>query len=105
MSPTKRMLKLQVIVWSADKFGRKSITESLFSLYEERGISGATAWRGVKGYGSRAASGASFSGIATKLPIIIESVDEPGKIEPLLGSVKEIVDGMGPITLEEVNVI
>jgi len=102
----KKMLRLQVIIRNADRTGRKYMIDSLFSLYKERGISGATAWMGgVRGYGSRGVSSASFPEIAVKLPIIVETVDEREKIEPLLSRVKEMVGELGLITLEEVDLI
>jgi PII-like signaling protein len=103
--PMKKMPRLQVIIRNADRTGRKYIIDSLFSLYKEGGISDATAWMGVRGYGSRGVSGASFPEIAVKLPIIVETVDKREKIEPLLSRVKEMVGKLGLITLEEVDVI
>lgn len=99
------MLRLQVIVRNADNNDGKNITDSLFSLYQKSGISGATAWRGIRGYGSRGEVRKSVLDVGPKLPIVIETVGESQKITSILPKVKEIVGEKGLITLEWVQVI
>ena len=43
-------------------------------------------------------------GLSVNLPVVIETIDEYQKIEPLLSDVKQIVGNNGLITLEEVHV-
>ena len=102
--PMKRMLKLTVRVRNRDEYQGKPISELLLSLFKENGISGATIVQGVKGFGLRGVARADVLGLSVNLPVIIETVDEYSKIEPILSEVKRIVASNGLITLEEVQV-
>jgi PII-like signaling protein len=101
----KKMLKLQVIVRNGDRSNGKNIVDSLFSLYDKSGISGATAWMGTRGYGSRGVARAEIVALSIKLPVVVETVDLPERLEPLLPRVKEIVGDIGLVTVEEVIVL
>jgi uncharacterized protein len=101
----KKMLRLTVIVRGRDEYHGKSMGDALFSLYKEKGISGATILQGVRGYGLRGVARADVLGLSVNLPLMIVTIAEKEKMIPLLTDVKRIVGGDGVITLEEVDVI
>src|ERR1700733_668297 len=99
--PTKRMLKLTVRIRHRDEHAGKPILDLLLALYKSRGIAGATVLQGIRGYGIRGSSRSDVLGLSVNLPVIIETVDEPQRIESLLPEVKAIVGTNGLMTLEE----
>ena len=104
MPPMKRMLKLSIRIRSRDEYQGKPISDLLLSLFKQNGISGATVVQGVRGFGIHGVARVDVLGLSVNLPIVIETVDEYQKIEPILTEVKRIVGSNGLITLEEVNV-
>ena len=62
-------------------------------------IAGATVWTGVDGFGKRKRATIKIEGITINMPLIIEVIDEPTKLEPLLPQIKRMVDDNGIITL------
>ena len=102
--PMKKMLKLTVRVRGRDEYHGKPISDLLLSLFKDRGISGATVVQGVRGFGLRGIARVDVLGLSVNVPVVIETVDEYSKIEPILSEVKRIVGGNGLITLEEVQV-
>lgn len=99
----KKMLKLTVYTRNTDKHHGKNISDVLVELYKQNGVSGATILQGVRGYGVRGSSRVDVLGLSVNLPLVIETIDDDQKIEPILSSVKDIVGSNGLITLEEVN--
>ncbi len=67
------------------------------------GISGATVWTGIDGFGKRGRSTTKLEGITINMPLVIEVIDEKRKLEPLLPQLKRMVDDNGIITLHEVE--
>ena len=107
MSPerrTKEMLKLTVRIRGRDAHEGKPIADLLLTLYKERGLSGATVLQGVRGFGVHGVSRADVLGLSINLPLVIETVETPSKIEGILSEVKTIVGDNGLITIEDVRV-
>lgn len=102
---SKRMLKLTVRIRHRDEHAGKPILDLLMALYRNRGISGATVTQGIRGFGVRGSSRADVLGLSVNLPVIIETVDNPEKINAILAEVKAIVGRNGLITLEETEVL
>ena len=67
-------------------------------LLIEAGVSGATAWTGVDGFGKRGKSTLLLEGVIVNMPLIIEVVDGQSKLEPLLPALKRMVDGVVLVT-------
>ena len=68
-------------------------------------IAGATVWTGVDGFGKRKRATIKIEGITINMPLIIEVIDEPTKLEPLLPQIKRMVDDNGIVTLHQVDII
>jgi len=68
-------------------------------------IAGATVWTGVDGFGKRKRATIKIEGITINMPLIIEVIDEPTKLEPLLPQIKRMVDDNGIVSLHEVDII
>lgn len=97
-------LLLKVYVGEADKHGHEALYKHIVKLLRERGIWGATAFRGVMGYGGKSVlHAANPLRLSQDLPILIEAVDHAEKIESVLPEITRLVEE-GLVTTEEVRV-
>ena len=71
----------------------------------QNNIAGAIVWTGVDGFGKRRRASIRLEGITINMPLVIEVIDEPSKLEPLLPQIKRMIDDNGMVTLHEVDVI
>ncbi|MCP4611634.1 MAG: DUF190 domain-containing protein [Planctomycetes bacterium] len=96
---------LRIFIGEADKFEGKPLYEVIANLAHRKGMAGATVIRGLMGFGAHSRiHTAKILRLAEDLPIIIEIVDEPEKIEALLPELdKMITEGL--VTLEKIRVI
>jgi PII-like signaling protein len=99
----RKMLALTIRIKKNDNFEGKRLEKVLMDFLTKSGISGATVWTGVDGFGKRGRSRVQIEGITVNMPLVIEVIDEKQKIEPLLPEIKRIVDDNGLITIHNVD--
>jgi uncharacterized protein len=87
----KKMLSLKIRIRKNDENSGKRISALILDLLIKNGVSGATLWTGVDGFGKRGRSTLHLEGVVVNMPLIIEAVDTQMKLEPLLTEVKRIV--------------
>jgi uncharacterized protein len=104
LPPSKRMLKLSIIVKARDSFEGKPVVDLLMSLFKRAGISGATVTHAARGYGVRGAARVDVLGLSVNLPTIIETVTDEEKIGKVLPEVHRMIGSNGLITTAEVMV-
>jgi uncharacterized protein len=82
MEPTEYSI-LRIYASSTDKVGQQLVYEHIVNLAKKQGISGATVFRGVMGFGSSSSSLSTsrFWELTEKLPIVIEMIDKTEKLE------------------------
>jgi uncharacterized protein len=94
-----------IYVNSTDQWHGRSLYTAIVQLCEQRGIAGATVMRCVEGYGAHhKLHTARLLELAENLPVRIEIIDLPEKIDPLL----EALGGMiseGLVTVSDVHII
>jgi PII-like signaling protein len=74
--------RLRIYLSSTDKFKSGLLYETLVFAARRYGLTGATVLKGVMGFGSSSVVRSTrFWEITEKLPVVIEIVDEAGKIE------------------------
>lgn len=74
--------RLTIKASTTDKIGSKLLYQHLVEKAKESGISGATVFRGIMGYGTSSKIHSSrFWELTEKLPVIIELVDKTKKLE------------------------
>jgi len=100
---------LRIFVSSTDKFKHAPLYEVIVYAAKRYGMAGATVIKGVMGYGASShVSSVKFFELTEKLPMIIEIVDESGKIdrfaEIILPYFEKIRYGC-IITMERTNII
>ncbi|MDQ1256336.1 MAG: uncharacterized protein QG656_932 [Candidatus Hydrogenedentes bacterium] len=96
---------LRIFIGESDKCHGKPLYEAIVERARERGMAGATVLRGVLGFGAHSRiHTAKVLRLSEDLPLIIEIVDKPERIEPFLSELDEMMaDGL--VTIENVRVI
>ena len=96
---------LRIFIGESDKHAGRPLYELIVERARERGMAGATVLRGVLGFGAHSRMHtAKILRLSEDLPMVIEIVDRPDRIESFLPE----LDGMileGLVTLESVKVI
>ncbi|MHB1421435.1 MAG: DUF190 domain-containing protein [Bacillota bacterium] len=83
----------------------KPLYHALVLKLKENGIVGATAIRGIEGYGARnQLHAARLLDLSADLPVIVEAVDTEEKIRKVLPVIQEMLT-QGMITIVDVEVI
>jgi uncharacterized protein len=88
-----------------DEIGGKRLQSLIMDFLVKAGVSGATVWTGVNGFGKRGKSTMHLEGITVNMPLIIEVIDAQSKLEPLLPELKRIVGNDGLVTIQDTYVI
>lgn len=88
-----------------DTVGGKKMEKRILDLLHDSDILGAIVWLGVDGFGRRGRSTVHLEGLMINQPMMIETIDEREKIEPLLIPLKRIIGDNGFMTIHEVDVI
>ncbi|TAL67603.1 MAG: DUF190 domain-containing protein [Bacteroidetes bacterium] len=100
---------LRIYIGSLDKAGHKPMYESIVLEAKKFGIAGASVFRGVLAYGANSIlHSAKIWELSADLPIIIEMVDQKGKIEAFIEYLSQKFDIEkfgGMMTTYEVDVI
>jgi PII-like signaling protein len=98
-------LRLRVYVGEADQWERRPLYERIVLKAREEGLAGATVFRSPMGFGATSRiHTAKILNLSTDLPIVVEIVDTPPKIEAFLGRIGEMIQG-GMVTVEPVKVV
>jgi PII-like signaling protein len=96
---------MRIHIGESDKWHGKPLHQAVLELLRSEGFSGATVLRGVGGYGSASIYHTEkILRLSQDLPIVIEVVEYPERIENILPRLDQMIGG-GLITLEKVRVI
>ena len=95
---------LRIFTGERNKHEGKPLYEWLVIKAKEMGLAGATVLRGIMGYGANSRIHTSkILRLSLDLPIVVEIVDTPEKIQQFLDSIDTVVTE-GLVTLEKVRV-
>jgi len=99
----------RIFIGEADRSKGRPLYEVIVRTAREMGLPGATVFRGVEGFGARSVlHTARILRLSEDLPILIEVIDLPQRLEPFLETIDELLDQAGCsalITLEDVRII
>ena len=102
--PTEGKL-LRIFIGEADRWQGRPLYEAIIEEARKRGMAGATAWKGFMGFGKHSRlHTAKILRLSEDLPVVIEIVDAPEKIEAFLPDLDRMVTE-GLITVERAKVI
>jgi PII-like signaling protein len=105
MDLSERAARLCIYLGESDRFRGRPAYQAVVELLRARGFWGATVTRGIYGFGKRSLlHSASVLRLSEDLPLIIEAVESPEKIEAIVPELSAMVVG-GLITVEDVRVL
>ncbi|MGH9130671.1 MAG: DUF190 domain-containing protein [Acidimicrobiales bacterium] len=94
--------RLVVFLTEDDRAGHIAVHEALLERAREDGMAGATLWRGIEGFGSSGRLRTTrFPDMASGLPVAVEVIDLPERVESFLSAVNEFAPG-ALVTREQV---
>ena len=100
----ERML-MRIHIGESDKYEGKPLYQQIVELLRGRHYAGCTVFRGIMGFGANAHLHTDrFLELSSDLPIVVECVDTPERIEEILPELDDMIGG-GLITLERARVI
>jgi hypothetical protein len=95
---------LRIFIGESDKRDGKPLYEWIVQQARAQGLAGATAWRGIIGFGAHSRVHTfKIERLSEDLPIVIEIVDTRAKLEEFLSSI-DMYLGDGLATLEKAEV-
>ncbi len=100
-----KMWSVTIRIKKNDEVGGKRLERLVIDFLIKAGVSGATVWTGVDGFGKRGKSTLKLEGVTVNMPLIIEVIDEQSKLEPLLPELKTIVGDNGLVSIQDIYVI
>ena len=105
MGPRSRAARLRVYVGESDRYQGKPLFEAIVLRARELGLSGATVFRGIMGFGGHSRiHTARVLRLSEDLPVVVELVDRREKVEAFLEELDAMVSE-GLVTLEELEVV
>jgi len=98
-------LLARIYIGEADRHDGRPLYDAIVQFLRDRGIAGATVFRGIEGFGANAhVHTTRILRLSEDLPILIEVVDREDRLRAILPELETfVVDGL--ITLESVEVI
>ena len=101
----QKIWQLMIRIKKNDEVGGKRLHSLIMDCLKKAGVSGATVWTGVDGFGKRGKSTLHLEGVTVNMPLIFEVVDLQEKLEPLLPELKLLVGDDGLVTVQETYVV
>jgi len=96
---------LRVFVGESDRWKGRPLFEAIVQEAHDRGLAGATVFRGFEGFGAKSRIHTSrILRLSEDLPIVIEIVDAEDKIQEFLPILDDMVQE-GLVTVEKATVI
>lgn len=96
---------LRIFVGESDRWHGRPLYEAIVRRAREEGLAGATVLRGMEGFGAHSRIHTSnLLRLSADLPVVVEIVDLPERIERFLPLLDEMVEE-GMITLEKAHII
>ena len=96
---------MRIFIGESDRWEHQPLAMALVELLRRHGLAGATVLRGVAGFGANSVvHTATILRLSADLPLVIEVVDAPERLEGVLPEIERMMGG-GLVTLERVRVI
>ena len=101
--------RLKIKASTTDKIGNKLLYQYLVEKAKKEGISGATVFRGIMGYGTSSKIHSSrFWELTEKLPVVVELVDKTARLKEFFAGIEDELQNMPKgclVTLEPTNIL
>ncbi|MBI5564117.1 MAG: DUF190 domain-containing protein [Chloroflexi bacterium] len=97
--------KLTIYIGEADRAGARPLYQAILEKLKKEGLAGATVTRGVAGFGAHSRiHTAALLQLSEDLPLIIEVIDTPEKIEQGVAAIGPLIKE-GLVTLHDVEIV
>lgn len=100
---------LRIFVGELDKIGHQPLYEAIVFKANEKGLAGATGFRGILSYGTkRRVNTVKLFDISPDLPVVIDIIDSEEKINAFMPFLHELLDKAGSgalITVEKTEIV
>ncbi len=96
--------RLRIYIGDNDVWGDRPLADALVYKAQEMGVAGATAVRGILGYGMKTDPPPTRLILSRDLPIVVELVDSRDRLDSFLAAVEPML-GAGLVTLEPIQVL
>ena len=105
MTLPEKATRLKIFTGEENRIKHRPLYEVIVEEARKLGLAGASVYRGVMGYGANSqVRTTSILRLSEDLPLIIEIIDRPEKIEKLINFLSEnMTEGL--VTSEEVTVV
>lgn len=98
-------LLARIYIGEADRHHGRPLYQAIVEFLRERGIAGATVFRGIEGFGANARLHTSrILRLSEDLPLLIEVVDQEDRLHAILPELDQMI-GDGLVTLERIEVV
>jgi uncharacterized protein len=105
MQELGKALKVSIYIADGETYHGAARSSTLLDFLFYRGVSGATVLKGVAGFGAdHHMHTASVVAVSDRLPIKVEFIETPSKVEELLPKLRELC-GTGMIEVQETPVV
>ncbi len=96
---------LRIFIGESDRYGAQPLYTALVEAARKAGLSGATVFKGIEGYGGHSVvHAARVFDLSSDLPVLVEIVDSEEKIAAFVPRLDEMIkDGL--VTLQSVEVV
>ena len=93
---------LRIFIGEADKYQGKPLYEWLVVQAKQQGLAGATALRGIMGFGANSRKIQTFklTRLSEDMPVVVEIVDTKDRLEAYLETIDECIQA-GMVTMEK----
>ena len=96
---------LRVHMRDTDRYRGELVHKKILDLFENSEIAGATVFHATAGFGGGGKKGIRLYKLSTEHPIVVECVDDQGRIELLIPHIQEVLGGHGIITVTETKIV
>lgn len=105
MTNYEQAVLLRIFIGESDEYRGRPLHEALVLKAREMGLAGATVLRGPMGFGrSSHLHTAKILRLSEDLPVVLELVDSPDKIDDFIRATEEML-GSSLVTTEKVSVV
>jgi PII-like signaling protein len=97
--------QLRIFIGESDRWQHRSLADAILEMLREEGLAGATVLRGVAGFGAHSRiHTAHVLRLSEDLPIVIEVIDRPDRIEKVMPRLDEMVRE-GLVVVADVEIV
>ncbi len=97
--------QLRIFIGESDRWQHRSLVDALLEMLRSEGLAGATVTHGLAGFGAHSRiHTAHVLRLSEDLPVIIDAIDTPERIDAVLPKVRDMVKE-GLVVVSDVEIV